>query len=93
MTLTQKQFLQRFAMHIIPHKFVRIRHYGFLASRYKSVYLAQIRKVAYFQTAAPKETAPYCPRCIHCNSTKLVEIAIIPTARGDPLKNAVYVVS
>ncbi len=90
MCLTQRQFLQRFAMHIIPHKFVRIRHYGFLCSRFKGQYLAQIRKKAKFQATAPKEKMPYCPKCIHCQSTQLVSIAIIPAARGDPLKNAVY---
>src|SRR5680860_992523 len=34
-TLDGVEFLRRFASHILPHGFVRIRHYGFLASRNK----------------------------------------------------------
>ncbi|MEZ5046576.1 MAG: transposase [Chitinophagaceae bacterium] len=35
MTLTLKEFTRRFAQHILPHRFVRIRHYGFLSSTWK----------------------------------------------------------
>ena len=35
MTLEADEFLRRFCMHILPPKFVKIRHYGFLASRVK----------------------------------------------------------
>jgi hypothetical protein len=35
MTLTAVEFLRRFCLHILPPKFVKIRHYGFLASRNK----------------------------------------------------------
>jgi len=35
MTLTGVEFLRRFAMHILPQGFVKIRYYGILASRYK----------------------------------------------------------
>jgi Putative transposase len=33
--LTGVEFLRRFAMHILPQGFVKIRYYGILASRYK----------------------------------------------------------
>lgn len=33
MTLTAVEFLRRFCLHILPKRFVKIRHYGFLASR------------------------------------------------------------
>jgi hypothetical protein len=35
MTLDGEEFLRRFCMHILPHRFVKIRHYGLLASRTK----------------------------------------------------------
>ncbi len=35
MTLDANEFLRRFCMHILPPKFVKIRHYGFLSSRGK----------------------------------------------------------
>jgi len=37
--LSGVEFLRRFATHILPAGFVRIRHYGFLASRNKPVEL------------------------------------------------------
>lgn len=33
MTLRAEEFLRRFCLHILPHRFVKIHHYGFLASR------------------------------------------------------------
>ena len=35
MTLDANEFLRRFCQHILPPKFVKIRHYGFMASRVK----------------------------------------------------------
>jgi len=35
MTLDVFEFLRRFCLHILPPKFVKIRHYGFLANRVK----------------------------------------------------------
>lgn len=35
MTLEANEFLRRFCLHILPPKFVKIRHYGILASRIK----------------------------------------------------------
>ncbi|MCP4113269.1 MAG: IS91 family transposase [Desulfobacteraceae bacterium] len=39
------EFIRRFLLHAVPPKFIRIRHYGFLASRNKKEYLGQIRKI------------------------------------------------
>ena len=33
MTLAVEEFLRRFLLHVLPHGFVRIRHFGFLAHR------------------------------------------------------------
>ncbi len=32
MTLSNEEFIRRFALHILPKRFVKIRHYGFLSS-------------------------------------------------------------
>jgi len=42
MTLSAFEFIRRFALHILPSRFVRIRHYGFLASRFKQRHLQSI---------------------------------------------------
>jgi len=39
------EFIRRFLLHALPPKFIRIRHYGFLASRNKKECLNQIRKI------------------------------------------------
>lgn len=33
MTLSVDEFLRRFLLHLLPHRFVRIRHFGFLTNR------------------------------------------------------------
>ncbi len=36
MTLTHREFLSRFEQHILPYRFVRIRHYGLLKNQGKA---------------------------------------------------------
>jgi hypothetical protein len=43
MELTQLEFVRRFAQHILPKGFVRIRHYGFLSSTSKGRSLPELR--------------------------------------------------
>ena len=38
------KFIRRFLCHIVPYRFVRIRHYGFLSTRVKKDSLQRIRK-------------------------------------------------
>ena len=35
MTLSHEEFIRRFSLHILPKRFVKIRHYGFLSSTWK----------------------------------------------------------
>jgi thermostable 8-oxoguanine DNA glycosylase len=44
MTLTRVEFLRRFEQHILPKRFVKIRHYGFLQNHGKRARLQVIRK-------------------------------------------------
>jgi hypothetical protein len=44
MTLDAVEFIRRFLMHILPSKFVKIRHFGFLANRNRSSALALCRQ-------------------------------------------------
>lgn len=45
LTITAVEFIRRFLLHSLPKGFVRIRHYGFLANRYRSTHLAAIRRL------------------------------------------------
>lgn len=45
MTLSYHEFMRRFLLHILPHKFVKIRHYGFLSNRFRSSQVALCRRL------------------------------------------------
>ncbi len=44
MELSAKEFIRRFKMHILPKRFVRIRHFGYLTNRGKVTRINLIRK-------------------------------------------------
>ena len=43
MTLGTAEFVRRFALHVLPERFVKIRHYGLLGNRQKQTRLARAR--------------------------------------------------
>jgi len=45
MRLATPEFIRRFLLHVLPRGFQRIRHYGFLANRYRAVKLARCRQL------------------------------------------------
>ena len=68
MTLAATEFLRRFFLHVLPKGFVRIRHFGFLANRFRTRALAECRTLLAVSlpiaAADRKETATWhCPRC------------------------------
>lgn len=52
LTLDNTEFLMRFCLHILPHGFVKIRHYGILSSRRKAEYIPALQK-ANIKTLVP----------------------------------------
>jgi Putative transposase/Transposase zinc-binding domain len=71
LTLDIDEFLRRFLLHVLPKRFVRIRYFGFLASRCRTRGLPQCRQaLAGAPTppveppvAAPPRMSWPCPRC------------------------------
>jgi hypothetical protein len=72
MTLTAEEFLRRFLLHTLPRGFIRIRFFGFLASRRRAASLPLCQQLleADPQSIAPPPTMParapalwICPRC------------------------------
>jgi predicted Zn-ribbon and HTH transcriptional regulator len=74
MTLTATEFLRRFFLHVLPKGFVRIRHFGFLANRFRASHLLLSRRLLASSSATelrvgthdlPFEGAYlwHCPRC------------------------------
>ena len=45
MTLPVEEFIRRFLLHVLPHRFVRIRYYGLLAHRHRDRELARCRSL------------------------------------------------
>jgi len=46
MTVTAEEFIRRFLMHILPDKFVKIRHYGILSNRNRATKLRKCKELA-----------------------------------------------
>jgi hypothetical protein len=50
MTLSQEEFVRRFELHILPHKYVKIRHAGYMCHRGKNDRIADL----YLQLKLPR---------------------------------------
>lgn len=60
MCLDAQEFIRRFLLHVLPHGFQRIRHYGFLANCGRAVKLAHCRQL--FAQPAPIVKLPDAPQ-------------------------------
>ncbi len=56
MTLTADEFMRRFLLHVLPHGFHRIRHYGLLANAGRTDHLARARELL-METSTAKDDA------------------------------------
>jgi hypothetical protein len=68
MTLTAMEFLRRFIQHVLPRGFVRIRHFGYLASTCRTARLTLVRTLLAQPAPTPADDATpaahwMCPRC------------------------------
>ena len=82
MSLGLKEFVRRFCLHLLPERFVKIRHFGFLSNRQRQTRIAQARallaKVAVANPPQLSDTTPLPDRvCPHCGSDRLVLIEIV----------------
>ena len=58
MTLTHAEFLRRYEQHILPRKFVKIRHCGYLGPRDKTLRIKDIYDQLQLLPPTPKATLP-----------------------------------
>jgi hypothetical protein len=62
-TLTPQEFLRRFLLHVLPHGYVKLRHFGLLAPANVNTKLAAARTVLKARpSAAPSEQVPAPPK-------------------------------
>jgi len=59
MCLEAEEFMRRFLLHVLPSGLQRIRHYGFLANRYRAAKLARCREL--LAAPAPVVERPEAP--------------------------------
>jgi hypothetical protein len=92
MTLTLEEFVRRFCLHLLPKRFVKIRHYGLLGNRDRQARIALVRAaLGGAQTPTGEASAEAEPvtgkearqRCPHCGAIALVWIAeVLPQTTG-----------
>lgn len=87
MRLGGMEFIRRFAMHILPKGFVRIRHYGILSGTSKAVAIPAIKEQLpqeKRQKAKVRELQEYNPLlCPCCRKETMVTLQVLPK-RGPP---------
>ena len=83
MSLSHCEFVRRFSKHILPKRFVRIRHYGVLSSTWKRVKFKKLRE--YFKLTPAEACSPktLLRRCRCCSEGNLVTIVTFD-GRGPP---------
>jgi hypothetical protein len=95
MRLEVEEFVRRFCLHLLPKRFVKIRHYGLLGNRDRQQRLERARQslgvVKAQSQPEPGGQAPEAPgqaatpaqgrrRCPHCGAAALVWVGEVPRA-------------
>jgi Putative transposase/Transposase zinc-binding domain len=83
MTLTHEEFTRRFSLHILPKRFVKIRHYGFLSSTWKRQKLKLLQEKLKVKIIDKTQKKPFIPKCPCCKIGNLHRIAVFDS-RGPP---------
>jgi hypothetical protein len=104
MTLSIEEFLRRFLLHVLPRGFVRIRHFGILATRNRSALLPLSRQLieadpppearSDAQTGPPAKRDGLC-QCPQCGGSMLLLERLTAAQlrlRSPPFDNSVAVV-
>ncbi len=91
MTLDACEFLRRFVTHVLPRGFVKMRHYGLLANRFRQERLALSRRLLLVEAIAeavressvePKEWEPPKERCCEQCGSRRLECVPLPKAKN-----------
>ena len=95
MSLKPSEFIIRFTMHILPDRFLKIRHYGILSNRNKNLKLKRCKEIFKIK---PKEiedlssaelflkiTGIKIGKCKNCGKGNLIKIGkIMPRSTSPP---------
>ena len=96
-TITGEQFILRFLQHVLPKRFTKIRHYGFLSTRSKGIDLPRIRAALKAKNPPAKKKLsnrklmiktqgkdPYL--CPECQMAEMVVVEVFHGIRGSPMR-------
>lgn len=98
MALPAEEFVRRFLLHIVPERFVRIRHFGVLANRSRQAKLARCRQLLGQPLPPPSPTAESVPalllrltgidieRCQVCGQGRLAAVEMLRPTRPIPVR-------
>jgi hypothetical protein len=98
--LEAEEFIRRFLLHVLPQRFMRIRHFGFLANRSKKQALTQCRKLLGLGPILPqspnqsvkdlllKITGIDLSRCPCCHNGTMIVIGELPPLPPSPRKDS-----
>jgi hypothetical protein len=85
MNLRLEEFIRRLRLHLLPPRFVKIRHYGLLANRGRQDRLWRVRTLLRVpEPAAPVGPARSLPKCPHCGWAALILVRVLPPLRWQP---------
>jgi len=97
MTLEAEEFLRRFVQHVLPKRFVKMRHYGLLANRHRQQRLDGCRRLLFVKAGERRGVSATCaapdevptvepaskPCCPRCGGTRFVRLDLPTTAETE----------
>jgi hypothetical protein len=82
MTLPLEEFIRRLRLHLLPPRFVKIRHYGLLANRGRQERLRRARDLlGVSEVPTPPAPVRVLARCPHCGWATLILVRVLPPLR------------
>ncbi len=100
-TLAADEFIRRFLLHVLPAKFMRIRHFGLFANRNRRKNLERCRTLLGLTGRIPLPPKPSIQEamlaltgkdilaCPFCKKGKLAKVSVIPNDRGHSAFNLI----
>ena len=83
MTITVDEFIRRFEQHILPLRFVKIRHYGYLSNHYRTRRLQQLFDLMKLPPPPRKVQVPVQTRMLEKHG---VDISLCPACKKGKLE-------